>query len=106
MTSDREAELLARIEGLERERAGMSATVGEHVTVRGEYYSRALAAEARAAEALSALREIAFLRPGGPTGNRLAEQMERIAINALDRAASVHAQLSASAQAEGEKNDG
>ena len=32
----------------------------------------------------NALRDIAFLRPGGPTRNKLAMQMERIAIDALD----------------------
>jgi hypothetical protein len=35
-------------------------------------------------ELRAALREIAFLRPLGPTRNKLVEQMERIAINALD----------------------
>jgi len=35
---------------------------------------------------VDALREIAFLRPGGPTSNKLAMQMERIAIDALDKA--------------------
>lgn len=34
--------------------------------------------------ALEALRKIAFLRPGGPTRNKMVEQMERIAIDALD----------------------
>ena len=33
---------------------------------------------------VEALRNIAFLRSGGPTRNKLAMQMERIAIDALD----------------------
>jgi hypothetical protein len=38
------------------------------------------------AEMAGALKRIAYLRPGGPTRNRLVEQMERIAIDAFQLA--------------------
>lgn len=45
---------------------------------------RALDVEAVRRVAITALREIAFLRPPGPTRSKLVEQIERIAIDALN----------------------
>lgn len=39
----------------------------------------------RIAELEKALKDIAFLRPPGPTRSKLIEQMERIALNAMER---------------------
>ena len=47
-------------------------------------FTKALAGSRAPSDAalVEALRNIAFLRPGGPTRNKLAMQMERIAIDA------------------------
>jgi hypothetical protein len=47
-----------------------------------ELAKKALTATARVAELEGALKRIAFLRPPGPTKNKLIEEMERIAIDA------------------------
>jgi len=67
-------------------------SAGDHygIPVERDFAEAASAIDALTAErdALrEALKDIAYLRPLGPTRNKLAMQMERIALDALGRAA-------------------
>lgn len=58
----------------------------EDLTKWGQtFFDAGMVAKQQSDIAIAALKKIAWLRPAGPTKNKTVEQMERIAINAIDR---------------------
>jgi hypothetical protein len=73
-----DAELREMIAGLVDDKfAGITRTAEFNVPALRSAFTELL-------ELRAALTEIAYLRPFGPTRNKLVERMERIAVNALD----------------------
>ena len=75
----------AALTAMTKERDAMEDNAGRWATACDEANVKLESAEADLEEAARALREIIFLRPGGSTRNKLVQELERLAIDALDK---------------------